>query len=171
MVETNILKPPPKNTVSNSLVKLSHLNPFNSRASSITGAAMAPDGSTSLQTWRWPHLQWKAPQLLIPLVMKQDQVKYRQVSTKRGLLHILEMMVQSPTQPKLKAHVLPAPAWSWLFNCLWCSTGCADTNRWHLRHHGMIPWHIQYPPHQHSHHHQDDPQPLKLLFSMLLTSD
>lgn len=80
-------------------------------------------------------------------------------------------MIQSPNSTKVEcsfsAHY---PAWSWLLNCLWCSTGCADTNRWHLRqHHGMIPWDIQYPPRQHSHHHQDVPKPLNLLFSMLLS--
>lgn len=172
--DTNILKITTKKTlVSNSLVKLSHLIHLPLQSPELQWH-LTGDAKVTSKGAHDSNVQRTIYSLFIARVLKKRSTEIQTSFYKKGLLHILEMMIQSETQPKLNAHFLSAPAWSWLFNCLWCSTGRADTNRWHLRHfqhHGMIPWDIQFPPHQHSEHHQDDPQPLKLLFSMFLTSD
>lgn len=122
---SNILKITTKKTlVSNSLVKLSHL-------------IHLPLQSPELQ---W-HLTGDAKHY------PSDEKRSTEIQTsfyKKGLLHILEMMIQSPNSTKVESSFSANyPAWSWLLNCLWCSTGRADANRWHLRqHHGMIPWDI-----------------------------
>jgi len=100
------------------------------------------------------HLPLQSPELQWHLTgdakyYPSDEKRSTEIQTsfyKKSLLHILEMMIPSPKSTKVESSFsADYPAWSWLLNCLWCSTGRADTNRWHLRHvqhHGMIPWDI-----------------------------
>lgn len=154
-------KNPCNHPVPKNMVKLDHLTLFrgpnikkNANILNITTKKKTLVSNSPVKLSNLIHLPLQSPELQWHLTgdakhYPSDQKRSSEIQTsfcKKSLLHILETMIQSETQPKLNAHFLlyNYPAWSWLFNCLWCSTGRADTNRWHLRqHHGMIPWDIQ----------------------------